>query len=110
MEIAAKHEDNNLTKYDTQEARLYAGAAYGLVQIGKSIDQFNAATGSLNDILKNKAIAEVLKNLASISNDTADMSGEAKTAVHNFFHPKWPARIGGWLKEGALDAGKIWLP
>lgn len=110
VEIAAKHEDANLTTIDQQEATLYGEAASSMTKLGDALGGFAKAESALEDLINNKDLKTSLANLSSVTNSLSSMGKEATQAVHDFFHPTWVHRIISGGEEVLTTAGKFFLP
>ncbi len=71
----------------------------------------------LDRVVADPEIPKTLKNLDAVTDNTAAtmgnvkaMSGEAREWLHNTLHPKWPARVWGYIKDAGVTAAKVVLP
>ncbi|HKD60533.1 MAG TPA: hypothetical protein VKB47_08735 [Terracidiphilus sp.] len=106
VEIAARHENKRLDVVDGQEQQLADDTHEAIGKLDGAIDQINGTAKSIGDLAGNKDLAASLTQLNSIFKSGAGMAKEAEQAVHNFFHPKWPARVYGQVKSIGLTAAR----
>ena len=73
IEIAANHEDKNLTKLDNQEQQLF--------------DDSHQALTNFNSLLTSKDLADSIHNGSVVSQNMGDMTTDAKNKFHEFLYP-----------------------
>lgn len=103
IEIAARHENQRLGVLDGQEQQLADDTHQA---IGKLI----GAIDSVQQLAANKDLAGSFASANKTLTAVAAIATDTQQAVHNWLHPKWPARIYGEVKSWAGSIAKAFIP
>lgn len=87
LEIAGRHEDQNLSHLDAQETQLFQDTHTALVGFVPLENEFDKAAYDLDDLVTSKDVSGTIHNFDVISGNFGSMTTDANTRFRAFLFP-----------------------
>lgn len=81
-----------------------------IAQATATLQAAQAATQHLDALVSDPTIKETIAHTDATMAHVDATTGEVQQAVHHYFNPTLPEKIWGWVREGAVTVGEIFLP
>jgi hypothetical protein len=87
IEIAAHHEDNNLSTLDSQETKVFQDTDSALLQFSSVETGLTKTNADLDALITDPNIAATTKNLGTITYNLGQTTGDFQNKFHTFLYP-----------------------